>query len=220
MNEEMKRAISHLLRRGFRPKVVLDIGAAKGYWSQVCGWIFAEALFFMIDPLTESEPFLRKLCDADPRFHYLLTAVGSEPGEVSMNIAGDCDGSSLCDWEGVDPSQQRLVPVTTVDHLLSAGRIQTPDLVKIDVQGYELRVLQGALQMLQHAEVLIVEVNLYEFAGGCSRVHEVIQFLAEREFYMFDQAGMLRRPYEDDLGQLDIVFASARSPLMSSNRWT
>lgn len=215
----MKRAISHLLRRGFRPKVVLDIGAAKGYWSLVCGQFFAEALFFLIDPLTESEPFLRQACDADPRFHYLLTAVGSEPGEALMNIAGDCEGSSLCHWEGVGPSQQRRVPVTTVDHLLSAGRIQAPDLVKIDVQGYELRVLQGALQMLRHAEVLIVEVNLYEFAGGYARVHEVIRFLADRQFYMFDLAGALRRPYEDDLGELDIVFVSARSPLMSSNRW-
>jgi FkbM family methyltransferase len=219
MNEEMKRAISHLLSRGFRPQVVLDIGAAKGYWSLVCGSFFTQARFSLIDPLTESEPFLRQVCDADPRFHYLLTAVGSEPGQAAMNIAADCDGSSLCDWQGVDPSQQRRVPVTTVDQLLSAGRIEPPDLVKIDVQGYELRVLQGALQMLQHAEVLIVEVNLYEFAGGYARVHEVIRFLAEQQFYMFDLAGTLRRPYEDDLGQLDIVFVSARSPLMSSNRW-
>jgi len=36
---------------------------------------------------------------------------------------------------------------------------------------------------------------------------------------VFDLAGALRRPYEDDLGQLDIVFVSARSPLMGSIRW-
>ena len=62
-------------------------------------------------------------------------------------------------------------------------------------------------------------MNLFVFMPGCPRVHEIIQFMADRGYYLFDLAGSLRRPFEDDLGQLDLVMVSARSPLIASSRW-
>ena len=44
--------------------------------------------------------------------------------------------------------------------------------------------------------------------------------MLQRGFYMFDLAGLLRRPFENDLGQIDIVFVKNDSPMIASNRWT
>jgi FkbM family methyltransferase len=220
MDEWMDKCLRHLVEKDFSPEVVLDIGAAKGVWSLRAGRLFKEAEFFMIDPLVESEEKLRFLCESDLRFHYILTAVGREPGEQPMNITPDLDGSTLLRYYvGGDPARQRKIPVVTVDQLLSEKKVKPPHLVKIDVQGYELKVLEGGQKLFDTAEVFIIEANLFKFMPECPRVHEIIAFMAAREFFLFDLAGLLRRPFENDLAQLDLVFVSAKSPMVSSNIW-
>jgi len=217
---QMIQALQHLVQKKFAPQVVLDIGAAKGYWSLEAGNLFREAEFYMIDALEESEEILRSICESDSRFHYILTVVGSETGCKTMNITPDCDGSSLLEYYGGgDASRQRHIQITTIDQLLSEGRIKPPDLVKIGVQGFEMKVLQGGERMFETAEVFIIETNLYRFMPDCPLVHEIISHMAEKDFFLFDLAGSLRRPFENNLAQLDLVFVSASSPLVSSNRW-
>jgi FkbM family methyltransferase len=218
-SDDMDRLLKHLAWRGFRPKVLLDVGAAKGWWSVRAAAIFPEAQVFMIDPLAEHEPFLKRLSDDDPRFHYLRTAVGDQTGDSIMNITADEEASSLLSWDGEDPSRQRRVPVATLDQLMAEGKVSAPDLVKIDVQGFELRVLQGAGRACGSAEVFIIEVNLYEFMHACPRAHEIIAFLAQRGYYLFDVAGSLRRPLDNNLAQMDLVFTSSNSFLSNDIRW-
>ncbi len=217
--DEMDVALDHLVAKGYQPGVVLDIGAAKGYWSLRAGGRWKQAEFYMIDPLVESEPSLREIVARHPRFHYLLTAVGDTRGEVIMNLTPDCDGSSALDYPGADPARQRRIPLDTIDNLLAAGKLAAPDLVKLDVQGFEMHVLRGGQQMFDTAEVFIIETNLYRFMPDCPLVHEVMAYMAERGYRMFDLAGSLRRPFENDLAQIDIVFVKESSRLVESNRW-
>lgn len=216
---EMMRALRHLHEKNFRPRVVLDIGAGKGYWSILAGGYFKDAKFYLLEPLTENEPDLRSLCERDARQHYIPIAVGQEPGERRIHVASDPDSSTMLLFPGGDDGRLRPLSITTVDRLLEEGRIEAPDLVKIDVQGMELQVLQGSTRLFDHTEVFVIEVNLFAFMPGCPRVHEIVQFMAARGYTLFDLAGSLRRPFEDDLGQLDLVMVSARSPLIASSRW-
>lgn len=217
--DEMDQALDHLKAKGFAPRVVLDIGAAKGYWSLRAGWRWKDARFFMIDPLVESEPALKEIVRKDPRFAYVLCAAGAERGSVVMNVTPDFDGSSALDYPGADPSRKRTIPVETIDNLLAEGKLAPPEMVKIDVQGFEMHVLRGGQRMFDTAEVFIIETNLYRFMPDCPLLHEVVAYMAERGYRIFDLAGNLRRPFENDLAQIDVVFVSDRSRLVSSNRW-
>jgi FkbM family methyltransferase len=217
--DEMDLALDHLVAKGYAPRVVLDIGSAKGYWSLRAGGRWKDAQFYMIDPLTESEPSLKDIVAKHPRFHYVLTAVGDQPGEVIMNLTADCDGSSALDYPGADPNRQRRIPVETIDNLLAAGKLAAPNLVKIDVQGFEMHVLRGGQRMFASADVFIIETNLYRFMPDCPLLHEVVAYMAERGYRIFDLAGSLRRPFENDLAQIDVVFVSEKSNLVESNRW-
>ncbi len=219
VHDYMDAALAHLASRDFRPKNIVDVGASNGSWSIKASSYFHGVEFFLFEPLAEHTHYLEALFKADPRFRYFLTALGAAPGESTMFVSQDCDGSSVLFWEGQDSSRRRVIPVTTLDAMIESGQVQPPDLVKIDVQGFELEVLKGAGAALKSAQVFIVEVNLYEFMQHCPRVHEVIAFLAARDFYLYDLAGMLRRPYDNALGQMDLVFAAAWSPLANSNRW-
>ena len=214
---EMDRALRHLLAKGFRPSAVLDVGAAKGYWSVGASAVWPAAVYQLIDPLPQSEPALRELCDRDPRFRYLLVAVGAEPGEATISLPPDPDSATLLGE--ADPAHSTLVPVETLDRLLSAGRLVPPQLVKLDVQGFELNVLAGGMKLFDSADVFIVECNLYQYMPGCPRLHEVVGHMATVGFYPFDLAGTLRRPFEDDLGQADVVFVRGTHPMLGRNQW-
>ena len=212
--------LEHLAKKGFRPRAVLDAGAARGYWSLNARVHFPEAEFFMVEPLLENEPDLRLAVENWPGFHYIPVALGDSCGEAQITVTPALVDSFCCPFPDAEPSTIRTVPMRTVDDLLRDGLILPPDLVKIDVQGHELKVLSGAARALESVEVLIVEANLYRFLPVCALAHEVIGWLAERGFVLYDLAGSLRRPFENDLAQVDLVFAASRSPLVASTRWS
>jgi hypothetical protein len=149
--------------------------------------------------------------------HYFCWRWGSAPDRAHQRRSR-ADASSLLQF-GQEQASQREVTVETVDRMLADGRLSPPDLVKLDVQGFELEVLGGGERLMATTEVFIVEVNLFEFMPHCPLVHEVVNHFAARGYRIFDLAGTLRRPYQDDLGQMDIVFVSNRSPLAASSRW-
>jgi FkbM family methyltransferase len=218
---EMDAFLGHLVRKGFRPRAILDVGSAKGYWSERTQWLyFPDADYYMIDPLDESQGHLRELAGRSPQFRPLQLAIGSGPGELDINVAPDGDGSSILAASVAGASgSRRVVPVETLDRLLEDGRIAAADLVKIDVQGFEIEVLRGATKLFGRTDVFVVEVNLFRFMPGCPLAHEVVGFMAERGYRLYDLAGTLRRPYEGDLGQVDLVFVRNDSSLVASDRW-
>jgi hypothetical protein len=55
-----------------------------------------------------------------------------------------------------------------------------PDLVKLDIQGFELKALMGATSTFSRTEMFIMEVSLFEFFNGQPLAREVIAFMAER----------------------------------------
>jgi hypothetical protein len=106
-----------------------------------------------------------------------------------------------------------------VDRLIEQGKLKSPDLVKLDVQGSELEVLKGGQRLLDSAGVFIIEVSLYEFTPGTPLIDRIMAYMAEKGFRMFDIAGTLRRPYQDDLAKIELVFVKNGLDLVSSNRW-
>lgn len=195
---QMQDALSHLKAKGFTPRIVLDIGAAKGYWSEKVQYhYYYDAQYYMIDPQPESEQRLATLAKRSGKFHYLLTAVGAAAG----------------------PATRGGPAVETIDGLIEQGKLPPPDLVKIDAHGAELEVLRGGGRMLESATVVIVPVKLFQFTPETALADQVITFMAEKGFRVFDIAGILRRPYQDDLAQIHVVFVKNGSDLVSSNRW-
>ncbi|HNO94461.1 MAG TPA: hypothetical protein PKJ84_09830, partial [Anaerolineales bacterium] len=83
----------------------------------------------------------------------------------------------------------------------------------------ELEVLKGAKSLMQHTEIFILEASLYPFMEGVPMAHELITFMADHQYYLYDVAGWMRRPYDGALGQLDLVFARESGFLRQSNAW-
>jgi hypothetical protein len=97
---------------------------------------------------------------------------------------------------------------------LSKGKIEKPNLLKIDALGEELRVLQESAELFDEAEVFIIRTSLLKICPECNGVHELIGFMAEKNFHLFDVADYRRESKENDFSQINLVFASAQSAMV------
>jgi hypothetical protein len=74
---------------------ILDIGANRTQWSKEVKWFFPAAHFFLVEPQVEMEDALRDFCSTAAHGKYFLAGAGSEPGEMTLTIWEDLQGSSL-----------------------------------------------------------------------------------------------------------------------------
>jgi hypothetical protein len=99
------------------------------------------------------------------------------------------------------------------------GPIERPSLVKIDVQGAELMVLEGMTGRLVEVDALIVETSTISTVKGGPEVAAVVRFMEEHGFVLVDILGLRRRPLDGATAQLDLMFAPQSGALRRDRRW-
>ena len=77
----------------------------------------------------------------------------------------------------------------------------------------------GCPSIFGKTEVFVLETSLYAFLDDIPLLREVIQFMAERGYEIYDVAGQIRRPIDGALGQLDIAFARRNGFLRQHDLW-
>jgi len=209
--------------RGFKPKFALDVGANVGGWTRMAKGIFPEARFVLIEPQREMRRFLDPLCAAFPDVSWVEVAVGSADTTLVQTVYPDNPGASsfLELAKGTPPrvSESRDVRVTTIDSLIRERQLPPPDLIKMDIQGFELEALRGAATILGHTELVVVEVSLVASMVGAPLASDVVVFMRERGYEIYDLPGYFRRPLDGALGQVDIAFAKADGLLRRAPQW-
>ena len=202
----MAGVLGQLVRQGFVPKVVIDVGAASG--TPELYEAFPIAYHLLIEPLQEFESSLRDILRQFKGEH--VQAVASDrTGSATLNVhSKDLDGSSLFhEAEGAyADGAPREVASVTIDGFISQRALQGPFLLKADVQGAELKVLDGAVETLKQTEAVILEVLLFGILVGCPQLPEVMAYMKMKGFVPYDIFGYLYRPRDNALSQVDIVF--------------
>lgn len=220
---EMRFLLEDLRARGFRPQSILDVGGNIGEWSKLARAVFPEGELFIVEPQAEMKPYLDGVCAQFPRTKWLNAGAGPRAGEMTLTIDDvDSGGSSMlpaASTELKSKGRQRTVPIVTLDSLVESGQMKVPDLAKFDIQGFELEALRGAQLLLGKTEVFILETSLYRFMPSQPLMHEVIAFMLERGYVIYDLPGFGRRPSDGALGQVDVCFVKSDSRLRASNAW-
>ena len=81
-----------------------------------------------------------------------------------------------------------------------------PYLIKVDVQGAELDVLDGTLETLNKTELVILEVSMFQLMKDAPQFYDVVVYMKNRGFVAYDVFGESFRPLDGALGQIDIAF--------------
>lgn len=182
---------------------ILDVGANQGqYAKQVLSHFEKDAVdLHCFEPSPTTYRILTDALMGYPNLNLNNMALGNQAG--SAKLYSDKEGSGLAsltkrklDHFGITFTRSEDVIVDTVDHYCEVHGIIHIDLLKIDVEGHELDVLQGADCMLKTGKVDMVT---FEF-GGCNidtrtYFQDFFYFFLERQMsiYRITPSGYLMR---------------------------
>lgn len=211
---DLRYSLLQLRQFGFKPKHILDGGAYHGDWTRQCLEIWPEATIACAEPQQSAQVELSKLAEENgPRVRPIHCLLGPEDRDaVPFCDAGT--GSNLFTARGADYT----CAMWRIDSLIDRG-LEPFDFVKLDVQGYELRVLEGFDIYLEHCEVLQLELSLLPLVKGAPLITEMIAYLNQRGFLLFDIDELIRAPSDGAVWQLDALFCRDGSPLRLERHW-
>ena len=179
---------------GFRPQVIYDIGAHEGRWSEMCHFIFSPKQCFLFEPQPEYQAKAKARRPPGADWQIIPAAVGDAEQVQQIYVTENDTASSLLRplegevpvaW-GTRPVAQREVQIVTLDELVAKNRLPLPDLVKIDVQGYEGRVMAGGKNVLAKSQRLVAEVSLHAIYSEQSLLPEIASTLSSWGFEIED----------------------------------
>lgn len=207
----------HLDRLGYQPDVVIDVGAAHGTPELYRG--LPDSRFLLFEPVEECWPSLEAWsATLDATIH--RSAAGAATGKVDFFVHDDIEGSSLLsEKDGADFDGERrtvsMIRLDDVDELASASSI----LLKVDTQGAELSVLDGAADTLSRVDLIVLEAALIPTMNGAPDFAQIVGRLDELGFAVFDLIGGIERPVDSSLAQVDIAAVRTGGPLMPKGGW-
>lgn len=220
---EMEAFLEDLHARGFEPEGILDVGAHKGDWTRSAAGVFPNASILLLEPQEELREDLLRVERDVPNTKWIQAGAGAQAGEACFTIWDDLAGSTFLPKANparIAAGKQRMTPLVTLDQISSDRPAFKPDLVKIDVQGFEMEVLRGATTLFGITSIFIVECSLFTASKKRPIARELIAYLGDHGYELYDVPGFLRRPADGALGQLDLAFALADGPLRRHTSWT
>ncbi len=214
-----------LKKKGITCNVLLDLGANDGNWSKLFLKYYANSKVMLFEPQVEFWPQLERLSSQYLGSKFFPFGVGNQRETLILTIWDDLKGSSFLPEKDVDliaSGKQREIKVETIDYLLSNGSIQYPDFVKMDIQGFEIRALEGGDLLFETVEVFFIECSLQEAddTPGQPLVAEIIRYMDDKSFVPYDFPGFSRRPSDNAMAQCDICFVRKDSNLRVNHSWT
>lgn len=147
--------------------IMVNIGANTGYY--VCYARHKGVKVIAIEPLDQNVQILQRNIQANNWHDVEILPIGLGDSVGQLKLYGGGTAASLVEgWAGASKTHYRLVPVSTLDNVLSDRFKDKSLLIVIDVEGFELNVLKGAVLQLErkNAPIWFVEICIDEHQPG------------------------------------------------------
>ena len=142
-------SLENLKRNGFNPKLILDIGAYEGKWTEEVLTIFPSAHFLMIEAQINKEIKLKSVVKRNiDKVEYKITLLSSKDNEQLLFNQYETASSVLVEHFETG-AQKTLINSMSLDSLVSDTKFQKSDFIKLDTQGFELEILKGGKNTLK-----------------------------------------------------------------------
>jgi len=183
LDPDMWREMDTFLRQTEGRTRLLDVGAHFGIFSLAFAAVGGEVR--ALEPSDDAFPILSENVRLNPELKVrpIKQAVGDRAGRLAMHREGDhfvANDASVEAGGGIE------VAVMTVDEFVTAEQF-VPDAVKIDVEGFEVNVLEGASSLLsQHSPVIFLEVHPEFIRRQGRSVDELLSNMSSCGYCFFD----------------------------------
>jgi len=164
-NKCLNKFINYCQSQNKKMKTVIDVGAWCGTWSKAIEPFAKKVIAF--EPDKVHFECLQRNCtiNCDPR----MEAVGAEVMEVSLTEDNFTQAKRV--------NEKGNIRMINLDYM----NYQDVDMIKIDVEGYEMQVLKGATKTLENIKYLMIELNNNTKKYGSNNM-EVERYIASLGF--------------------------------------
>lgn len=202
---------------------VLDVGANQGQFATEIRNGGYSGNITSFEPLTVAHAALIKASERDERWTiHSRCALGSENGEVEINIAGNSASSSLLPMLDSHLSAaphaayigKETVPLVTLDSIAPnyIAKFQNPFL-KIDTQGFEWAVLNGAKNVLPNVRGVLLELSMIPLYEDQHLWREVLERLEREGFVLWAMQPEFIDPNDGRTLQMNGIFFKLIDPV-------
>lgn len=207
-------SLMNIKRLGFTPHFALDVGAYEGEWALSFIEVFPEAKVLMFEAQSQKEEKFKELSKQYPNLSYHIALLSAQNGKkLFFN-----ENETASHVTGSSGANTKEVISESLDEIIKKKELPFPDFLKLDVQGFEMEVLNGGRQCLLHADFCLLEVTMID-VGNSLLVLEVMNYMDSQGFKLYDIIQLMRRPYDKALYQSDFLFIKKSSPLIAARRW-
>ncbi|MGH9086443.1 MAG: FkbM family methyltransferase [Acidimicrobiales bacterium] len=194
------------------PITVIDVGARWGIaerWAQLA----PDVRILGFDPDEEECERLNAAAVAagDRTVTYVPVALGASRGTAILHTTREPACSSLYppigalteavpELAGAIATGAIEVPIVTLDEWCAEHHVEIVDVLKLDTQGSELGVLQGAERTLASVQLLEIEVEFNPIYEGQPLFGDVDRFLRDRGFLLWRLDNLVHYSVGDEVG--------------------
>ena len=210
---DLKRRMQ--LIRTFGINKIIDVGANAGQYALSMRKLGYKGPIISFEPLREAFSLLQKISAGDENWQIHNLALGEEDRHAEINVADNSYSSSLLE---IMPAHVKAAPqskyirkqdviIRKLDSIFADFyHNQDRILLKIDTQGFEKNVIDGAEQSLAKIMGIQVEMSLQELYSREMLFSEMIQYLGQRGFDLYSLENGFSDPNSGRLLQVDGIF--------------
>lgn len=206
--------LSRLKQAGVNPLTIIDLGANVGQFAVAATKFFDKAQIFSFEPDPQTAEILRQNLKGINQATVIVSAVGDCVGDAEFFVNKDAQVSSILklgndrkhDFPDSTVIDKITVPVTTLDAFFHEMPLERPILVKIDVQGFEDRVIMGAKTFLRQTEWVLMEVSFADLYEGERDFRSLLELMDKHGFRFLRPVNYHISPLTNQIIEMDALF--------------
>jgi len=172
------------------PRRIFDVGANIGEVTLKFKNYFNSAALYSFEPVTSTFQVLQQNTKHLDDVQCFKLALGDKAESVEINLfegAASVLNSLNIDAQNKVPGKKELISVITGDSFCAENNIPEIDLLKIDTEGYEIRVLQGFSKMIRESRIKAIycEVGFDPVNKRNTFINELVKFGNENNFKFY-----------------------------------
>ena len=202
-----------------KANVIFDVGANRGNTTLKYLKLFPNAIIHSFEPFPDSYEVFINLHKDNLNVNLNKYALSNDIGSSILNVNKSVDTNSFLESKKIGANSDKscvsvgqiLIETNTIDNYCSKNNIKEIDILKIDVQGFEIEVLKGALDMLKNGSIKLIYIETYFKQQYVNQplFHDISKLLYNHNFALQD----IYDPYfsKNNIVWCDSIFVNLNS---------